>query len=342
MLERLDRFIRRIFLENLHLKAIAALLTLALYLWVSVDREVERTHQAPVEIEAPEGMVVTNNPPETVGVTVRGKWTDISRLESSQLDPMRMRIDSTMDRQGRIPLNPEMIDLPPGLRAVDVEPNSIRYQLEERHQTTVNIEPTIVGRPANGYSVEQVEVDPDSIEISGPRRSLDEINTVPTESIDVTGRSESFQREVRPRIEDSLVEHELEEPIEVDVDLEAEEVERTLSDLEVEPVNIDQALASSVEPERVDITVRGPKAVLDNLQTDEILASLDLGGASVDSPQLVERKVQIHNLPDDVELVSTQPSVCRIRLHPEPPEDEANDEGADDELEEDDQSDRAQ
>ncbi|MFW5967794.1 MAG: YbbR-like domain-containing protein [Persicimonas sp.] len=325
MLERLDRFIRRIFLENLHLKVIAALLTLALYLWVSVDREVERTHQAPVEIEAPEGMVVTNSPPETVGVTVRGKWTDISRLESSQLDPMRVRIDSTMDRQGRIPLNPEMVDLPPGLRAVDVEPNSIRYQIEERHQTTVNIEPTIVGRPANGYTVEEVEVDPDTIEISGPRHSLDEINTVPTESIDVSGRSESFRREVRPRIEDALVEHELEEPIKVDVELEAEEVERTLSDLEVEPVGIDPALATSIEPGRVDVSVRGPKAVVDNLKTDDILASLDLSDTSVDSPHVVEREVEIHNLPDDVELVTTQPSVCRIRLDPEPPDDEDGD-----------------
>ncbi|MFW6058242.1 MAG: YbbR-like domain-containing protein, partial [Persicimonas sp.] len=253
MLEQLDRFIRRIFLENLHLKAIAALLTLALYLWVSVDREVERTHQAPVEIEAPEGMVVTNNPPESVGVTVPGKWSDITRLESARLDPMRVRIDSTMDRQGRIPLNPEMIDLPPGLRATDVEPNSIRYQLEERHQKTVRIEPNVVGEPANGYSVESVEVDPESIEINGPRRSLDEINMVPTDPIDVTGRSDSFRRETRPRIEDRLVDHELDDMVEVKVELEAEEAERTLSDLEVEVVGIDQSLATSIEPSRVDV-----------------------------------------------------------------------------------------
>ncbi len=320
MLETIDRYVRRFFLRNLHLKVIAALLTLALYLWVSVDREVERTRQAPVRIDVPSGMVITNEPPNRVSVSVRGKWSDLTRLESPQLDPIRVQIDPSLGQRGRISLSPDMVDLPPGLRAVHIEPNYIPFRLEQRHQKTVRVRPQIAGEPADGYEVGDVRIQPSSLEISGPEQALGDLNTVPTEPVDVTGRRESFTHQTRPRLETSLVDYSLDEPLKVEVEIEAQQVQRTISGLDVEPVGIDTSVSTQVEPSQVDITIRGPKSLLDALSKDEILASLDLSSEDTDRPRVVEREVEIRNLPNGVEMIEKQPRYFRVRMNPQPAE----------------------
>ncbi|MFP4599201.1 MAG: YbbR-like domain-containing protein [Persicimonas sp.] len=320
MLETIDRYVRQFLLRNLHLKVIAGLLTLALYLWVSVDREVERTRQAPVRIDVPSGMVITNEPPNRVSVTVRGKWSDLTRLESPQLDPIRVQIDPSLGQRGRISLSPEMVDLPPGLRAMHVEPNYIPFRLEQRHQKTVRVRPQITGDPGDGYEVDDIRVQPSSLEISGPQQALAEFDTVPTEPVDVTGRRESFTRRTRPRLDNPLVDYRLDEPLKVEVDIEAQQIQRTISGLDVEPVGIDTSVSTQVEPSKVDITIRGPKSLIDALAKDEILASLDLSSEDTDRPRVVEREVDIRNLPKGVEMIEKQPRYFRVRMNPQPAE----------------------
>jgi YbbR domain-containing protein len=318
MLETLDRIMRRIFLRNLHLKVIALLLTLALYLWVSVDREVERTRYAPLRMDIPAEMVLVNDPPDRIGVTIRGKWSDLARLESSDLDAIRVPIDPDMGSRGRIPLTPDMVELPPGLRAIGIEPNLVQFRLEKRESMTVPVRPKISGEPAEGYEVEDVSVRPSSIEVSGPAKSLEALSTITTSAIDLSGRTESFTQKVRPRIDDPLVEHNLDEPIEVSVQLDAQQVERVFQNLEVVPHQNQGSLVTSIEPSNVDVTVRGPKAVIDKLDKSDLLASIDLSAHSSGIDTTVLENVEIHNVPIGVEIIRKQPQTFRVRLHTQP------------------------
>ncbi len=325
MLQTLDRLIRRIFLQNLHLKVIALLLTLALYLWVSVDREVERTRYTQLRLDVPSRMVLVNDPPTKITVTVRGKWSNLNRLESSQLEPIRVPIDPDMGMRGRISLTPDMVDLPPGLRAVDVQPNVVQFHLEKRRTKIVAIRPRVVGDLPEGYKLEKTELTPERLEISGPESSLTKIPAVSTEPIDVQGHTASFTTEARPRIEDPLVEYHLDEPLVASVHIGAQKVERTFAGLKVEPVNADSSLVASVKPTHVTVTFRGPKAILDHLDRNDLLASLDLSGEHASGPRTVEREVQIRNKPEGVELVSEQPRYFRVHLAPKQAQQHAQD-----------------
>jgi YbbR domain-containing protein len=316
MLETLDRIVRRVFVRNLHLKVIALLLTLALYLWVSVDREVERTRYAPLRLDIPAEMVLVNNPPDRVGVTIRGKWSDLARLDSSELDSIRVPMDAEMGNQGRIPLTPDMVELPPGLRAIGIEPNLVQFRLEKRETRTVPIRPRITGEPAEGYEVEDVSVRPSSIDVSGPAKSLEDLSTVGTDPIDLSGRTSSFTKRVRPRLNDSLIEYHLDQPVEVSVQLDAQQVERVIEDLKVVPHQNQGALVTSIEPNSVDVTLRGPKTVVDKLDKNDLLASVDLSNHPKGVNTTLLEKVEIHNVPNGVEIIRTQPQTFRVRLHP--------------------------
>lgn len=316
MLQTLDRIVRNLFVRNLHLKVIALLLTFALYLWVSVDREVERTRYAPLRVDVPSEMVLVNDPPDKVGVTIRGKWSDLSQLDASQIGAIRLQVDPAMGRHGRISLTPDMVDLPPGLRAIDMEPSFVQFHLEKRQAKQVPVRAEFRGELPEGYKLGEVSVSPKVIEVSGPQNSLHKLTRVSTEPIDLTGHTESFTATTRPRLDDPLVEYQLGEPLEVSVPVDAQKIERTFSGLKVEPVNADASLVTSVKPTHVSVTFRGPKAVLDKLDRDEILASLDMAGQQPEGSETVEREVQIRNIPDGVELVGKQPRFFRVRLAP--------------------------
>jgi YbbR domain-containing protein len=315
MLETLDRIVRRVFVRNLHLKVIALLLTLALYLWVSVDREVERTRYAPLRMDIPAETVLVNNPPERIGVTIRGKWSDLARLDPADIDAIRVSVDAQMGNKGQIPLTPDMVELPPGLRALGIEPNLVQFQLEKKTTRTVPIRPKITGEPAQGYEVEDVSVRPSSLEVSGPARSLENLTAVGTESIDLSGRTSSFSKKVRPRLNDSLVEHNLGEAVVVSIQLDAQQVERIVQDLKVVPHQHQGALVTSIEPQSVDVTLRGPKSVVDKLEKTDLLASVDLSGHPKGVNTTLLETVEIHNVPSGVEIVRTQPQTFRVRLH---------------------------
>ncbi|QDG49830.1 hypothetical protein FIV42_03470 [Persicimonas caeni] len=325
MLETLDRIIRQTFVRNLHLKVIALLLTLALYLWVSVDREVERTRYAPLRLDVPSYMVLVNDPPNRAAVTVRGKWSDLAQLESAELDSIRLEVDPSMGRSGRISLTPDMVDLPPGLRAIDIEPNLVQFRLEEKQRKRVTVRPKIVGQPEAGYDFKEASVTPEAVEVSGPANSLDELASVGTEPISLSGQRKSFTKQVRPRIDDPLVDFHLDRPLEVTVRLDAQEVERKFEDVKVVPSHHDGALVTSIEPTHVDITVRGPKAVVDEVAKEELLASVDLSDQSAGRSTTVLKEVQIHNVPSGVQIIRKQPNTFRIRMHPKEPAQQARD-----------------
>jgi len=320
MLETLNHILRRVFLQNLHMKLVALLLTLALYLWVSVDREVERTRYVPVRYSVPDQMVLVNDPPSKAGVTIRGKWSDLSQLDSSQLDLIRVTIDAGMGTRGQISLSPDMVDLPPGLRAVNVEPGSIPFRLEERRSKVLPIHAKLLGEPPDGYRVESVSVTPQKITVSGPEQSLVQLSTISTEPIGIQERTQSFSTRAFLRVDDPLVEYRLDKPAQVSVTIVTQQVERTFPDIEVEVLNADNALVKTVKPATVALTLRGAKSIMDALDPEQLLASVDLKGEVPRDIRTVEREVQVRNIPGGVELLGKQPQFFRVYLAPRPAE----------------------
>ncbi|AWV89493.1 YbbR-like domain-containing protein [Bradymonas sediminis] len=325
MLETVEYILRRVFLQNLHMKMVALLLTLALYLWVSVDREVERTHYIPVRYSVPEQMVLVNAPPHKTGVTIRGKWSDLNQLDATKIKMIRVTIDAGMGTRGQIPLSADMIDLPPGLRAVDIEPNSVQFRLEERRSKVVPIHAKLVGDPPDGYRVGKVSVTPQKITVSGPEQSLVQLTKVSTDPVAIQERTQSFVADAYLRVDDPLVEYRLDKPAQVSVEILTQQVERSFPNIGVEALNADSALVKSIKPATVTLNLRGPKSIMDSLDPDQLLASVDLKGVAPKDARTVEREVQIRNIPGGVELLGKQPQFFRVYLAPRPTEIAADD-----------------
>lgn len=301
------RILRRLFVHNLYLKAIAAILTLALYIWVSEDRETILSDTVPIRIVVPDDMVLVSEPPDRVRVTIRGRWSDVQRFDSTQLEPIRIDLSRT-DLDRTINLSSNMVRLPPGLRVTSIDPGSIHVMLEPLTRKTVPITPAITGEPNPSYAIASLEVSPESATLVGPGSRLDRIASVPTEPVDITGRTRSLRRQVRIDTGDGLVSAETAEPVSLHVEIRTQEVTETFADVSVSAVNTNLQVA--IEPATTDVTLRGPKPLIDGLTPGILRAEIDLGGSA--ETGTYSREAEIVNVPPELEVVRVFPRSFRV------------------------------
>jgi YbbR domain-containing protein len=98
------------------------------------------------------------------------------------------------------------------------------------------------------------------------------------------------------------------------VEIDTQEIQRVISNIPVEPVNINAPMTATVNPKTVSITLRGPKAVVEKIDPSALLASLDMSGKE---PGTFMKEVEIQNVPRSVQVVETQPSHFKVGLQRE-------------------------
>lgn len=301
--------LRQLIIRNFYLKFIAAVLTLALYIWVSEDRETVVAGFAPVQMVVPDGLVLVSDPIDRVKVSIRGRWSDIHRFDASQLDPIRLELSPT-DRDTVVNLTSNMIRVPPGLRVTNLEPASVYVDMEREVSKTVQVSPQISGEPAPSYTVDEVRASPSTVTLLGPRSRLDRLTSIPTEVIDISGRSHDLRRQVRLRIEDGLLRAEDPHPLVVDVSISTQVTTETFREIPV--VGVNTRYATSVEPATTSISLRGPMNIIDELGPEILRAEIDLSNEDQRPPGTYSRDVSIENVPPEVELIRVFPERFRI------------------------------
>lgn len=308
--------IHGLFFENAALKGAAFIVTLVLFVWVRDDREATVVATAPVRIVIPEGMVMVTSPVDRVRLTVRGRWSDVSRFDPTELQAVTL--EATGEREQTLSISEDAVILPGSLQVVTIQPEMIRLQLEPQERRIVRIQPRIVGQPKEAYRIGAVVVNPPEIEFSGPKNIIDDMEAVWTEPIDVSEISESIQRRVQLRPESPLVAFDANVNVSVRIPIETLEVTRTIQDIEIAAVNTTKDVV--MRPPVISATVRGPKSMVDNTRKDQIMATIDLSAEERRGPGTFEKQPQIKNLPEGLTLVDFHPKdIIVTTTRPDPP-----------------------
>lgn len=295
--------VRRAFTQNVHLKAIALLLTFALYLWVGADT-VTRVVVVPFELSVPADQVLLEPKLDQVKVTVEGRSSVVDRFKERQDKAVRVELSKSQDGQ-MLAIPHKSLDTPAGLRVVEIEPSFIRVDMAEKQKKEVPIRPRIAGEQDPSYQVGNVTVSPETVVVQGPRDAIEQLDSVPTQPIDVSDREESFVTDVQLRPKSPLIRYELDAPVEVSVTIEVEKLERTVEEVEIRPVNTTYTVR--VNPGSVDVVVRGPRGAVESLDSEELFAVVDLSDEDDKPPGTFEKSLGVRNLPSNVEAVRTKP-----------------------------------
>lgn len=183
-------------------------LGLAIGIWFSAsveDRLVssERQVEASVSYNRPRGFLILD-PIRTVNVRLLGSKNAIRQLNPSTVS---VQVNLPQGEEGTVTVNLSDDDIlvPPGLEVVSIEPNLIRVQMEREVTQRVPVIPQLVGQPAEGARVEEPEVFPNQVLVSGPASMVRDLESLTTRPVSLNDRTTTFEETVAVMATDPLI-----------------------------------------------------------------------------------------------------------------------------------------
>lgn len=193
---------RRHFGANGDLKVLSLLISTAIFFFVQANINYSGVFTAPLQISVrANDIAVLAQSDEEVKVTLKGSEDDIRSLDETHL-AVRVQIRNVSQDTER-----QQIQLVPGdvrgagkLRVVRVEPDWVTVEFDHEVERRLALAlPTLLGEPLQGEA--SVELKRTFVTVRGPRSKLDKLIRdrilIPTESVDVTRKTQGFAKMVR-------------------------------------------------------------------------------------------------------------------------------------------------
>ncbi len=166
------------FTENLPLKASALLLTIAMWILVSAREPTEQVVGVRFLPQLDSNLVL-RDPSPLIRAVVIGAPNEILKLADTPLAIRRPVAGDAPDTLV-ISLRPADVEVPEGVEVIvrDVQPHSLTLRFESTASRRVPVHSAVVIRAASGRI--PVYIDPDSVTVLGPRRSVLRLTQVST------------------------------------------------------------------------------------------------------------------------------------------------------------------
>lgn len=279
------RWLREIFYEDLGLKILALLISLALWWGVTGQRTPTtiRVPRVPLNFRLPSDTEISNDPRADVEVALTGSKRQLDAInvrdltvnvDVSDLKPGEHNVQLTTDRVA--------MGLPEGVRFGDIQPNNVLLKLEPRVEREIQVEVRHTGNPAEGYELRGITATPDKVKVRGPASHVDALVKVPTEMVSLDGRKESFtQEQTAIEIADKKVDL-IDTSVSVRVEIEERHVDKTYTNVVVQDTQDAQENARTAT-----VTLSGPRSMLDKLRAEDFKIALETGADGSVTPRLI-------------------------------------------------------
>jgi YbbR domain-containing protein len=295
--------------RQLGLQLLSLGLGLSLWMVVSGEETVERGLRVPLEFQQfPAGLELQGEPPSSVDVRVRGSSGTLARVSPGDIVAV---LDLRGAREGGrlFHLTSDQVRAPFGVEVVQITPATIVMTFEPSKTRLVKIRPKIEGRPAPGYLIGKVTVEPDSVEVVGSASAVNRASEALTEPVSVVDASESVSGTVTVGLIDPTLRLKSTRAARVTVEIVPAPLERTLRDLPVHLRHLAAGLSAEAVPSVVSVSLRGSREALNRVAAD-VTAYIDLAGLGAGQYPLPVRA----DASRDGGVTHIEPAVVQVRI----------------------------
>ena len=207
------------------LKLLSLVLAIGLWLFVGTAERAEIALAVPIEYVGLEGpLTLEGRRQEMVDVQV-----EATRWAADRVSPasVRVRVDISRLREGDnlVQLLPENVEAPRGATVTRLAPSWTTVRVARAATKTVPVVARVQGHPAPAHVLGGVVVEPATVQIKGPRTTIELRTAVDTLPVDVSGRREAVTRTVGLALPESVYPVDR-RTVEVTVDIRPEETTR--------------------------------------------------------------------------------------------------------------------
>ncbi len=221
----------------------------------------------PVEIKnMPEDLMIIWPPTRQVEVTLQGPTMFLSRISSPVF---RVSLPPDAKNRFRANLKLEDLNLPPYVQALNINPSTIDFTLDRRISAKVPVVVPRIGSLPEELKVDQIKVEPSSVDVIGPENEIRGIGSVETTPLDLRDMKQGGQREMDLRVPGTFSEVKPKQAL-VTVELSLVLSEASFDGVPIE-VRSQSTDSYRVNPPVVRVRVSGPNASIRQAKKNNII-----------------------------------------------------------------------
>ncbi len=187
--------IKRLFLENLSLKASALLLAIILWLFVSSRGQTEIALEVPIQyINLPSGIEISKPAAKSANIVIRGHESLLKNVRQGDVS-VSVDVSRAKEGEGVFMIKNDDVRLPSTGAVIKIEPSSVKVTFERTVTKKVAVRPVVTGEPERGFYVKSVDVKPADVVIEGAQSEVGKVGYLRTEPVDINGLNEDFRQE---------------------------------------------------------------------------------------------------------------------------------------------------
>ncbi len=187
--------IRRLFLDDWVIKAVALVITFALWLGVTGLRAPvdARFKNIALNLRVSNNIDITNSPVQEVVITITGDKRKIDQIDPRDLVVL-LDLTDVQAGERKVELNAESVgvELPTGVRIKEIVPSKIRVNLETVEERDVSVKVETEGTLAENFEIYSPTVSPPKVRVRGPSSFVKSLDSVSTEKVNVDNRQADF------------------------------------------------------------------------------------------------------------------------------------------------------
>ncbi len=280
----------------------------SLVLWIYVNLNLSYTYElsVPLNLKTSKTQGVSNDIPENVSITLKGKGWGILKLLAAKnlslnLDITSYRNDSKIDLGQNLP---DLLNLPPELAVIGISPQYIDLSFDNIVTKMVKVKNNTSITLKDGYMmIGSPKLSPDSVSVTGANSFVSKLKYVGTETVVFRDINAGITKQVR--LMDSLGNNLKIEPKLITVTYRVElSAEKTFEDIDVEIYGVPPDREVLIIPPRISVSLRGGVELLSKLNPSEIKVGVNFKTIENDEQGYIEPSIE---LSDELSVIKSEP-----------------------------------
>jgi YbbR domain-containing protein len=301
--------IGRLVTRNAGLKLLSLFIAFGLWFFVNFgERDTEESLRVPLELRnIPAHLAITSPRMDFVDLRLSGPRALLGRIDRGRLS---VGLDLSGVRAGPavFRVDVESINLPRGVKTLRINPSQVTLELERVGRKTVPVHLRVGGTLPPDLEVVGTEVAPETVEVSGPASDIAEVAAANTEPLDLAhALPGTLERELWLEPAGEYLAFSANR-VAVQVRIAETLVTREVKGVAVEVRNATDLV--QVKPDRIRVTLRGPKSVVGEPTLTLGLAYVDAAGLAAGTHSLLPHL----DVPEGVEVVAVDPPRVNLVL----------------------------
>lgn len=268
----------RMLLRNFHVKVICFVIAMILVFFTRANSLKEEPVVVFLDAVTNNNYTFTESLPTRVTLILKGEEKEIQKV---LIDDLSAYIDiSNIDEDGVYTL-PVLINQNKVFGKTDrveitVDPPVIKTKIEEKITKHLRVESVITGIPAHGYELNSRFVNPALIRVSGPKSHLENLDSIKTEPVDVTGKMSDFIQRIKLNRADPLLTFPEGEFVECRGVISETSAVKVIENVNIAVKGLKDDLVISNELPQITVNVEGKLLSLENFTKTNIALTINL------------------------------------------------------------------